>query len=230
MKRWRAKLVLFLVLGAIVNVAVAWASSILIGFADTDGDIRSIQGSSAGGWFVETFHRFSAFRVEWFQTRDLTVNQIEGPSPVDLVPTWIVYDPELNENRSMELWEAEARGWPLLALWSKPRSFYEVLDGTRHQLPTEGTIELPLLPFRGGTEDILKVLPLRPIWLSFAINTVFYAAILWSLTFGPFTARRFIRHRPGLCINCSYDLRGTSGGSSEGGSVCPECGSERASA
>ena len=220
MKRRLVKIIVFLLLGAVVNVAVAWASSIFIGFADTSSDIRAIRGSPAGGWFVETYHRFSAFRVEWFHTRDLTVNQIEGPSPVDLVPTWIVYDPELNENRSMELWEAEARGWPLLALWSKPRSWYEALDGTRHHLPTEGAIELPLSPFTGGMGVMPKILPLRPIWPGFAINTLFYAVIVWLLWSSPFAARRFIRRKRGHCLKCGYDLRGSSGG----GGVCPECG------
>ncbi|MEE8154062.1 MAG: hypothetical protein V3T53_03765 [Phycisphaerales bacterium] len=223
MKRRLFKLVVFILLGAIVNVAVAWASSIFIGFADTSSDIRAIRGSPAGGWFVETYHRFSAFRVEWFRSRSLTVDQSEGPSPGDLVPTWIGLDPELNENRSMEFWDAEARGWPLLALWSKPISVYEELDGTRHHLPKVGTIELPLTPFRGGMEVIPKVLPLCPIWPGFAVNTIFYAVILWLLTLGAFTARRIIRRRRGLCIKCGYNLRGTSGGE-----VCPECGVETA--
>ncbi len=61
-------------------------------------------------------------------------------------------------------------------------------------------------------------LPLRPIWPGFAINTIFYAAILWLLTLGPFNARRFIRRKRGLCINCGYDLRGAEH------EVCPECG------
>ena len=30
------------------------------------------------------------------------------------------------------------------------------------------------------------IVPLRPIWPSFAINTVFYAAILWMFMLGPF--------------------------------------------
>ncbi|MEE9129392.1 MAG: hypothetical protein V3T84_05190 [Phycisphaerales bacterium] len=63
-----------------------------------------------------------------------------------------------------------------------------------------------------------KVLPLRPIWLGFAINTVFYAAILWLLTLGPFTARRHIRRKRGLCLKCGYDLRGAEH------EACPECG------
>ena len=38
-----------------------------------------------------------------------------------------------------------------------------------------------------------KALPLRPIWPGFAVNTLFYAALLWLLIPGPFVLRRFIR-------------------------------------
>ena len=61
-------------------------------------------------------------------------------------------------------------------------------------------------------------LPRQPIWPGFAINTAFYAAILWLLMFGPFTARRLIRRKRGHCIKCGYDLRGAEH------EVCPECG------
>ncbi len=67
----------------------------------------------------------------------------------------------------------------------------------------------------------LRVLPLRPIWLGLAANTIFYSAALWLLTLGPFTARRIIRRRRGHCPQCAYDLRGNPGGS------CPECGWRR---
>ena len=61
-------------------------------------------------------------------------------------------------------------------------------------------------------------LPLRPIWPGFAINTVFYAVVLWLLTLAPFTARRFIRRKRGHCIKCGYDLRAVEH------EKCPECG------
>ncbi len=219
MKRRLFTLAIFLLLGAVVNVAVAWASSLLIGFADTTSDIRAFRGSPVGAWNVETYHRFSAFKVDWFHSRKSTPNfSSEGPLPEDLIPTWIGYDPELNQNRRFEVWDAEARGWPLLALWSKLRSWYEALDGTYHHLPTEGAIEFPLSPFRGGFGVIPKVLPLRPIWPGFAINTVFYAAILWPLICGPFALRRIIRHKRGLCVTCGYDLRHADH------DACPECG------
>ena len=44
-----------------------------------------------------------------------------------------------------------------------------------------------------------KAWPVRPIWPGFAINTLFYAAILWLLIRGPFALRRFIRVKRGRC-------------------------------
>ena len=60
---------------------------------------------------------------------------------------------------------------------------------------------------------------MRPIWPGFAINTVFYAGILWMLFAGPFALRRRSRRRRGLCVKCGYDLRG-----SVDANACPECG------
>ena len=71
------------------------------------------------------------------------------------------------------------------------------------------------LPYVVGKDDYL---PLRLLWPGFAINTVFYAAILWLLTLGPFTVRRIIHRRQGRCIKCGYDLRGAEH------KACPECG------
>ena len=78
-----------------------------------------------------------------------------------------------------------------------------------------------LLPIQRLHQPFVIALPLRPIWLGFAINTIFYAAILWLLTFGPFAVRRLVRHKRGRCIKSGYDLRHAKH------EVCPECGVER---
>ena len=59
-------------------------------------------------------------------------------------------------------------------------------------------------------------IPGRPVWSGFAINTIFYAAILWLLFFTPGAVRRTIRRKRGLCPACAYPI-GTS-------PVCTECG------
>ncbi len=58
--------------------------------------------------------------------------------------------------------------------------------------------------------------PLRPLWPGFAVNTLFYAAVLWLLILGPFALRRFIRVKRGLCPKCAYPMGELA--------VCSECG------
>ncbi len=55
-----------------------------------------------------------------------------------------------------------------------------------------------------------------PLWLGFAVNTLLYAVVLWLLICSPFTLRRVIRVRRGLCPACAYP-RGEW-------DVCSECG------
>ena len=59
-----------------------------------------------------------------------------------------------------------------------------------------------------------------PIWPGFAVNTLFYAGVLWVLSCGPFALRRMIRKRRGQCTHCAYPI-GTS-------DVCTECGAAHA--
>ena len=115
----------------------------------------------------------------------------------------------------------EARGWPLRAMMWRADKKWD--HSTRTTLPV--TVEHGLdLSHLGGWPEIRKALPLKPIWPGFAINTIFYASLLWLLALGPFTAHRIMRRKRGRCIECGYDLRGHSGG---GGEACPECGMPR---
>ena len=72
--------------------------------------------------------------------------------------------------------------------------------------------------WRSSRKD--PVLPWHPIWPGFAINTIFYAAILWLFIGGLFALRRFLRLRRGLrrglCPKCAYPMGESS--------VCTECG------
>ena len=148
MKRWLFNPVVFLLLGAILNVGVAWGCA------------------------------------RFFSPRSTLIYRYgDGTTQVVYPPAEIVH------------------GWPLLALTSE-------------------------WPERGGTAETAihygnEVLPMAPIWPGFAVNTIFYGAILWLFILGPFALRRYIRYKHGHCIKCGYDLRG------DFSTGCPECGWRR---
>lgn len=60
------------------------------------------------------------------------------------------------------------------------------------------------------------ILPLRPILTGSIINILFYTMLLWLLFFAPFTARRMLRRRRGVCEKCAYPVGVNSN--------CTECG------
>lgn len=66
----------------------------------------------------------------------------------------------------------------------------------------------PLIPNR--------LVPLKPIWPGFAVNTLFYATILWLIFFAPGAIRRMFRRRRHQCPACGYPI-GVS-------PMCTECG------
>ena len=78
-------------------------------------------------------------------------------------------------------------------------------------------IALPTTKFGFGPKSY-KRLPLRPISPGFAVNTFFYAAVLWLVIPGPFALRRFIRRKRGLCPACAYPMGEST--------LCTECGRE----
>jgi hypothetical protein len=119
----------------------------------------------------------------------------------------------------MENYLEEARGWPCFAL-SQATIFTDETARRTRGIGYWTTVNsfvvghYPKARVRPG--GVPKSLPLRPLWPGFAINTMFYAAILWLLIFAPFTLRRWRRMRRGLCAACAYPV-----GSS---SVCTESG------
>ena len=66
------------------------------------------------------------------------------------------------------------------------------------------------------TESWWNFLPLKPMWPGLAVNTVFFAIVIWLLIRVPTALQRFIRVRRGLCPACAYP-RGKA-------DRCSECG------
>ncbi len=221
MKRRLFKLVVFLVLGAIVNVAVAWACGAWLDTLNAD-QVARISSMDSPRLAILINTRLGATRV--------TCRRVDEPykanlyTPLGRAPYWsrgrLSPDQVSLRYRPVGsiMWSAvdEARGWPLRAMmwWADMKS--NPLTGATLAVTVEHGLDLSNLAV---TPEFRSALPVKPIWPGFAINTAFYAAILWMLTLGPFTARRIVRRKRGHCIQCGYNLRGHSGGG-----VCPECG------
>ena len=128
----------------------------------------------------------------------------------------------------------EARGWPLLTMWgerdlnaasaasaspaatSPPPMMYSGFGGMGSSGP----------PVRASTASVLTpLLPLRPIWRNFIINTLILAVLFRLIYLALAVPRRLFvelsRMRRGCCLSCGYQL----GYDFRAG--CPECGWRR---
>jgi len=207
-KRRILKLALFLLLGAIVNVAVAWGcavfSEVSPAWARSD---RYINGWMRPRLTIPpqgSVHYYGTVDGGFGRTRLSAELRDESTAPRMIRTSYLFIHRD---------------GWPARAIQG------ESMSG-EHFAPRRlrHAAQIPTWLERGGLQTrfpFSHVLGLRPIWLGFAFNTIFYTAILW-LPFAPFRLQRYLRLKRGHCIKCGYDLRGNSGGS--GGEVCPECG------
>ena len=160
-----------------------------------------------------------------FFARILARNRGVGLTDVGIAPAKLLDDwtglasptPEFESGETPhETRAASGRGLPMLALWC------ETTRGGEGQI--RGGIDTGVLPLNHWLNKTparrfltdSRVLPLRPLWPGFAVNTLFYAAVLWLLIPGPFVLRRFIRARRGRCPKCAYPMGESA--------VCSECG------
>jgi hypothetical protein len=182
-------MLLLLISGAIVNVAVAWGCASLL-----DASLLALCSPAE----VRSALRNAKLNPEdhadydtFFVCRELGVSlRVIGRASEAREKAW-----QLKEYRS---------GLP-----------FRSLEGVVYGSSTRPSFARGLW----ANHKYAVVLPLRPIWPGFAINTIFYAAILWLLIFAPGRIRRFMRLRQGRCPACGYQI---AQGLSE---VCSECGS-----
>ena len=214
MKRRLTKLVLFLLLGAIVNVAVAWGCA---------------------AWSEPPV--FDAFLTADLRRQKWETEERRPQLKSDQL--WIV-----RAYRSMGLWVIVIRhqpperrplhvhraGWPMPAFEGRANNpkrgkAGQIIDAsyfaafplpTKKTAPGTAAVSDPMI-WRSG-----RVLPVLPIWPGFAINTALYALAAMTIHGLWLIARRWIRRMRGRCLACAYDLRRDY---SHG---CPECGWRRA--
>ena len=209
MRRRIIIVVIFLLAGAVVNVAVAWGCAYRNGLYSDDwhwvtvpennrfwlerrphewesGKLIGVTRSSGLGRTL-TRARGEARPRERVTLPPLKTGGSSGPQPGSEVVV-------AHKARIIEA----AFGWPL-------RSFGWTMLSSRtysHRSPT--------ITMSG------RVLPLLPTWPGFVVNTLFYAAVLWLLIPGRFLLRRIIRVKRGRCPACAYPMAELS--------VCTECG------
>jgi hypothetical protein len=229
MRRVRA-IVLWLVLGAIVNIAIAWAVTAWTawpgGFASIEGDEQAI------AWPGPAPDR-------WPPPNDLIRYRSFGWS-LDRCVAIVPADDEGGRRQFLVQYMIETVrvGWPMRALrWER------WVDGLPTQPAAAGTpggaagagsqrqgragpgawrSGIPLaLELFGFDPDDGKRLPFCPLWGGFIINTVLYAIGLWLIIRAPRFVRGLNRITHGRCPECGYDLRGRL----EAG--CSECGWNR---
>jgi hypothetical protein len=227
MKRRLLKLGVFLLLGAVINVAVAWGCSAFT----SNVIIRAIEGRSSAepdpattSWagsevnFVIITSRGPGIENQlWFSgperlDEQADMNQlfhvldemfgfVERPGRLSLPASNQRYKPRC---------ELRTRaGWPILGLTCSCNTAAEATESG-----DDAIVFKPVI----GRRIRLRYLPLSPIWPGFAVNTLFYAAVFWLLFAAPFAMRRRLRLRRGQCPHCAYPI-GTWGGE-----ICTECG------
>ena len=231
MKHRLFKLALFLLLGAIVNVAVAWSSAMWFSQINTklnpSFDGLSWDGKNYELWTTTRYETNGSLRVvsSWnyfnpdipvittgfvFRERSDFV-PASFPSAESQVPNWAVFlRPDSIDQTEYGSYNfvVDARGWPLLSMWGghkRIRTFFRFIESGAKRRSSESAEPIPiraiLLSFdeKPGrySDHTSRFLPLSPLWLGFAINTIFYATILW-LPFAPFQLRRYLRVKRNL--------------------------------
>ena len=196
MRRVLIRIVVLLALGALLNVAVAWAA-VAWAFILRPGDPVQRSGLTTD-WPIGVPKDWPiAYGRDWLWS--FGYEQGETFS-----------HPHQDPYCSVQFGRA---GWPMRSLaWFILDVSWARTGGSEPE-KVIGRIILP--PVRRLTSYPLP-LPARPAPLGFTVNTLFYAALAWLPFAGIPALRRRSRRRRGLCIHCAYPT-GTA-------PVCSECG------
>lgn len=215
-------LLALLIIGAVVNVAVAWVICIHAAASKWRHiDNISMKPDEVPPHLLELL---GPRRQQHLQTASETVAHRPGLSMHDV---FVTLDAAMDAEKagtpatgrsahvtaSMSLTTLSA-GWPCRSLqcWIEDDlTFNPGKARTRWGLPIRwgAPWDLAILDF--------PVLPLCPVPVGFVVNAVVYASALWCLALLPRALRRLFRPRTG-CRVCGYDLAGLRT------SICPECG------
>lgn len=229
---------LFLLVGAILNVAVAWGSAMWI---RDRGRLRAAtvafskkvyrEDATLMGWTVEICQlpgvssATSSYSddTQWVKQYMRMPYETVG-APQDILPGWAsdLHPPSVRDMRDITLSQPTkvkivlGRGWPMISC----TCLFEGLNLPPYYVASKA-IDLGFVaasPPRAIYDTWPRLLPLRPYVFGFVIDSLFYAVITFMPLRGPVLLRRMLRRRRGSCVACGYDLRHMPHG------TCPECG------
>lgn len=233
------RLAVFLGLGLVTTIAVAWALGALVHVHPSSGRRDFAQRNrtpdeSPGGYIIVSRWRkpgAALYESVIYTNPAATLADIMA-TPRDIPPErfgpgwarrlllpWVFGEAAVPIGTDERM--IGVRGWPMHALRC---SF--VQTGTSPTPPftiieVRGGIALPFIkpPMPMFSADPPPVaLPCTPIWHGLAADTAFYAGAWWIILGLSGLIRRSARRRRGRCPTCGYDLqRDLAGG-------CPECG------
>ncbi len=211
---------MFLILGAVVNVGVAWGCAVLVNPFEVER-YHAVGESVASGmwWDVTVRSRYGVRRwYSWHAIAQDSEAFRAGPFPGEALPDWSPFALKETDyipaQATPHRWTAQATGWPALSFC------WDSQDDVRWPAARFRLGIVTPLPWwlDDGNPGQPRVIPFGPLWSGLVINTLTFATILW-LPFASFAARRLVRKRRGRCVRCGYDLCATPACD-----PCPECG------
>ncbi len=228
-KRHLLTITVFLLAGAVVNVAVAWGCAAWVNVVADIPNKSAVVSGSGEVWGADVWQRagaelcMSSRVARAGRPRTGLAEQAAAKHPRDILPNrsglTVPSESFLSGGTNHDHKGVASRGWPLLSMSCE----YDLNPNNRQaifpcaQSPAGSVLTIRVISgIRTGAVDpswihgpdprgLPRALPLRPIPVGFAVNTIFYAAVLWLLTGEPFVLRRAIRRRRGLCLKCGYE-------------------------
>ena len=197
--KFASGMILFLLLGAVVNFVVVWICAAQLTNANT-AEVVAANANDIRWWVHHApakFARRPQGTYEWggFGWRVTGFNEIDPPQ-LSLNP--LPYGEKCHRLRG---------GWPCFALegssWCDRSGINVIVKSMLH----DGDFVILGRHF---------ALPTKPLWIGTMCNTAFYASIIWMF----FVVRnlwvRSARYRRGLCPWCKYPMATSP--------ICTECG------
>ncbi len=230
MKRHLLIIAICLLLGAVVNVAVAWGCATWSALEVVSVSLQE-PTKTEQRWWRQIYptraapEALLARQSSGFGCDSQSILGDRGGQAVFRVdfagPSTVNFDPNTKFDRVTTL----RSGWPWRSgageRWDLGFSLMTPIPQLGYRVTMWRDADLHSFALSFDRPEWLgsssfRILPLRPVWPGFAVNTLFYAALLWSLICSPFALRRFLRLRRGLCPKCAYPMGESS--------VCTECG------